>query len=152
MPSVVRGRASGTYFKGYIEGGPELTKKLQALEKGLRDDLLKEATLAGAEVIAEEWRTRIRGTIGLGPGTAHYAESIEARSRAGRNGATATVGIGTASTSPGEAQPREYAPRLEFGSSTTPAKPTLRPAFDNSMQRALDAMGDKCWELIERVV
>lgn len=135
MANVVRGRSSGVYFKGYIDGGPELAAKLAEFEKKARDEVLKDVTLAGAEVIAEEWRARVQSTYGEGPGTAHYVDAIEARSRAGKNGATAMIGLGTQPTEPGEAQPREYAPRLEFA-----GKPVLRPAFDSSRQKALDVM------------
>lgn len=143
MANVVTGRASGTSFKGYIEGGPELAAKLDTLEKGIRDELLKDVTLAGAEVIAAEWRARIQGTWGLGPGQAHYADAIDARSKAGKNGATAIVGIKEVPTANGEAQPREYAKQLEFN-----GRPTLRPAFDASRQRALDTVADRLRQLL----
>ncbi len=145
--SVIRGRSTGTYFKGYIDGGPELAAKLAALEKSVRDELLVEATQAGAEVIADEWRSRVAGTWGEGPGTAHYVNAIEARSKPGRNGATAIVGLGDQPTQDGEAQPREYATKLEFD-----GKPTLRPAFDTSRQKALDVMGERIWALIGKAV
>jgi HK97 gp10 family phage protein len=151
--SVIRGRPSGTYFKGYLEGGPELAKKLAALGKGLRDELLVEATTAGAEVIAEEWRAQARSRYGQGPGTAHFPDAIGIRARPGKNGATAYVGLpNPVPQEPGEAHPREYGPALEFGKSHAPAQPTLRPAFDASKGKALDALGKKIWELIERVV
>lgn len=137
------GRAADTIFKGYIEGGPELAAALANLEKSIRDELLKDVTLAGAEVIAAEWRARVQATWGQGPGSAHYIDAIEARSRAGKNGATARVGLGTVVTQPGEAQPRDYAPRLEFA-----GKPTLRPAFDGSRARALDVMVDRLRKML----
>jgi hypothetical protein len=146
MPSAISGRSSGTYFKGYIEGGPELAKRLQALEKAVRDDLLVEATRAGAEVIAERWRAMVMGVWGLGPGTAHYAEAIEVRARPGRNGATAHIGIGDVPLSEGEANPRDYAPKLEFA-----GRPTLRPAFDQGRQPALDRMAEVIRTLLEAV-
>lgn len=147
MPPTIRGRASGTFFKGYIDGGPELAKKLQALEKGVRDELLVRATTAGANVIAEEWRSRVAGTWGRGPGTAHYEDAVEVRARPGKNGATAIIGLGDQPTEPGEAQPREYATRLEFS-----GKPTLRPAFDASRGKALDAMSAEVNRLLEESI
>jgi HK97 gp10 family phage protein len=50
----------------------------------------------------------------------------------------------------GEAQPAEYFVALEFGTSHTPARPTARPAYDASRERAADAMGKKVVELIGR--
>lgn len=121
----------------------------------MSDELLVQATTAGAEVIAEEWRNQVRATRGLGPGTAHYAEAIGIRARPGKHGATAWVGLpNNVPTEEGEAHPRDYAPRLEFGGYVAgyrAAKPTLRPAFESTKVRALDAMAAKIRELIERV-
>lgn len=147
--AVIRGRESGTYFKGYIDGGPELAAKFAALEKAVRDEKLTEVTQAGADVIAEEWRAQARSRLGTGPGIAHYPEAIEVRTRPGKNGATALIGLGDVPALPNEAQPREYAAALEFGTSKSAAKPTLRPSFDASRAKALDTMGKKAWELIE---
>lgn len=147
MAATIRGRASGTFFKGYIDGGPEMAAKLQALGKGVRDELLVKATTAGANVIAEEWRGRISATWGRGPGSAHYADAVEVRARPGKNGATAIIGLGDQPTEPGEAQPRDYATRLEFT-----GKPTLRPAFDASKGKALDAMSAEVNRLLEESV
>jgi HK97 gp10 family phage protein len=145
MPAIT-GR--GKFFKGYIEGGPEMARKLAQIEKGMRDELLKDATLAGAEVIAEEWRQRIRSSVGLGPGIAHYAESIDAESRAGKNGATARVHIDKMATTEGEDEPRMYARRLEFGARGQQAHPMARPAFESSKARALDALAKRLGELL----
>jgi hypothetical protein len=137
----------GLRMKVYLEGGPAMAAALAKLEKGTRDELLKEATKDGAEVIAVEWRTQAQARIGYGPGTAHFVEAIEARSRAGKNGATGLVSLKKVSTSPGEAQPIAYAKQLEFG-----GKPTLRPAFDASRDRAVKVMEAKLKALIERAV
>jgi HK97 gp10 family phage protein len=150
MANVIRGRESGTYFKGYIDGGPELAAKLAQLEKRVRDDLLTQVTQAGADVIADEWRAQAEARLEPGPGIGHYPDAIKVNTRPGKKGATAIIGLGDVPTEPGEAQPREYAAALEFGTSHSAAKPTLRPSFDASKNRALDAMGKKAWELIEK--
>lgn len=148
MPPFIKGRASGAYFKGHIDGGPELAAQLSALEKGIRDELLVQATDAGAQVIEDEWRDRVQSTWGRGPGTAHYVDAIGHRSRPGKNGATAYVGLpNPVPQEQGEDHPREYAPRLEFD-----GKPTLRPAFDATREKALTKMGEVCWSLIEDAV
>lgn len=149
MPNVVRGRESGTFFKGFVEGGPEMAAKLAQLEKDVRDELLVQATQAGADVIADEWRAQIDSRIDLGPGTAHYRDAVGTRARPGRKGATAWVGLpNDVPREKGEAHPREYAPKLEFGSRNTAAKPTLRPAFDAAKGKALDAMAAKVRHLL----
>lgn len=148
MAATIRGRASGTFFKGYIDGGPELAAKLQALEKSVRDELLVKATTAGAEVIADEWRSQVAARVGRGPGTAHYEDAIGTRSRPGKKGATAWVGLpGDVPRERGEDHPRKYAPRLEFS-----GKPTLRPAFDASKGKALEVMTAEIERLIEDAV
>lgn len=145
MPkSVTRGRASGVNFRAYVEGGPQLAAALAKLGKGMRDELLVQATAAGAEVIADEWRAQIASKIGRGPGTAHYVDAVGIRAKPGKNGATAWVGLPTdVPTSATEDHPRKYAPLLEFGGykrGYIQARPTLRPAFEASKQKALDAM------------
>lgn len=152
--SVVRGRQSGVAFRGFIEGGPALAAKFAALEKGLRDDLLTQVTDAGAVVIEDEWRARAQSTLGLGPGTAHYVNAIGHRSRPGKNGATAWIGLPNEQpVEKGEDQPRDYAPQLEFGGykrGYRRALPTLRPAFEATRQKALDAMSKAAWALIDK--
>lgn len=157
MPSAIRGREGAVASKGYLEGGPELAAKLQAIEKSVRDELLVQATTAGAELIAAEWRSQIASKIGRGPGTAHYEDAVGIRARPGKKGATAWIGLPNQQpTEKGEDQPRDYAPRLEFGHFKggvhQAPRPTLRPAFDASRQRALDAMGAVCWALIEKAL
>lgn len=147
--AVVRGRASGVSFKGYLEGGTELAAKFAALEKAIRDEQLTQVTQAGADVIADEWRAQAASRLGRGPGIGHYVDAIETRTRPGKRGATAVIGLKTVPTVQGEAQPRDYAAALEFGTSHSAAKPTLRPSFDASRDRAVDAMGKKAWALVE---
>lgn len=143
---VVTGK--GVRVKGYIDGGPELAAKLAALEKGVRDELLVKATDAGAEVIEDAWRDRVAGAYEPGPGTAHYVDAIGHRSRPGKNGATAWVGLpNQLPLSAGESHPRDYAPELEFNHT-----PTLRPAFDESREKALDAMADEIRELLKEAI
>jgi hypothetical protein len=146
----------------------------------VRDEVLQQATKAGGEVLADKWRDNVRA-LGLGPGIAHYAESIDVLAKPGKHGATAVVGLKEVPVEKGEAQPREYASRLEFGSAgwvlgdkaaiitynLDPSKitvskrrggrrrvatPTLRPAFDAGKMRAADAVGVKVRELIERAI
>jgi hypothetical protein len=163
---VLRGREGAVSTRAYIRGGPELARALANIEKATRDDMLQRATLAGGEVLAEAWRGNVRSLIGTGPGTAHYAEAIEATARPGKRGATGLVSLAKdVALSAGESHPREYAPRYEFGSTTRSlaqfkagvtiagrsraAVPTLRPAFDSVKGDMLDAMSDELRRLIE---
>lgn len=140
---------SNRFFTARVEGGPELARALQSLVKGLRDDLLKEATLAGAEVIADEWRARVPVDEG------DYRNSIAASSRAGKNGATAIVAVSKKyEGGPGDAfeDINARAVLLEYGSRSRGARPSARPAFDNGQQRAVSAVEAKLRELIEAAV
>jgi hypothetical protein len=154
--NVVIGKPSGVNAWGYVEGGPELAAKLQALGESVRDYLLVQATSAGAEVIAEQWRQNVTRTFGYGPGTAHYVNAIGIRAQPGIVGATAWVGLPLEQpTEAGEDQPRDYATRLEFGHYAggiqQPPRPTLRPAFEATRVKATDAMAVKIKALLEKV-
>ena len=179
--NLMTGREGAVFTGAYIRGGPELARKLRLIEKATRDVMLAEVTRTGGEVVAGEWRQQVRSSVGLGPGIAHYAEAIDTLANPGKRGATAVVGLKKVAVSKGEAQPRDYASRLEFGSAgwvlgdkaaiitynldpskitiskrrggrRRVARPTLRPAFDASKGRALDAMGRRAWQLIGRAV
>lgn len=149
---------AGSRVKAYLEGGPELAHALAELEKSLRDELLKDATLAGAEVIAEEWRARVPVDEG------DYRASITAKSRAGKKGATAIVAVNRGySGGPGDAFPDIVgrAKVLEFGVSgrkrmrsgrglkPRSSKPSAIPAFEASKERAVAAVEDKVRDLLE---
>lgn len=156
----VRGREGAVTTRGYIEGGPQLAAALERLGHGLRDEMLAQATLAGADVLMETWRSRVPVDDG------DYRDSITALASPGRVGATAVVFPGEVPGLDDDEQPRNYASRLEFGTTrrslrqfkrgvtiggrTRTAQPSLRPAFDSSKGRMLDAMADELKHLIAR--
>lgn len=131
----------GVVTRGYIRGGPELSRALGRLEQGLRDELLAEATQAGGDVLAEEWRSRVPVDDG------DYRDSIYARGYAGKIGASGVVATKTVPGLAKSQQPRNYAARLEFTK-----HPSLRPAYDSAQARMLEAMASVLRRLIEKVV
>jgi hypothetical protein len=155
---VIGGREGAVLTRGYIRGGPELSRALARLSKGMRDDLLQRATQAGGEVLAVAWRDRVPVDDG------NYRDAIEAVGKPGKNGATALVRLKPVMGLPNDQQPRLYAPRLEYGSAayseqslrrgtsggkrTRRAQPSLRPAFDAVKGEMLDAMTDEIRRLI----
>lgn len=165
---VYGGRSGAVLTRGYFRGAREMAAKLSMIEKTVRDEALAEVARDAEEIVAEEWRIRVRSQIGIGPGVAHYAEAIDVLARPGRQGATAIVGLKNVPLSEGEAQPREYASRFEFGSTTRSlaqfkagithagrtraAIPTLRPAFDATVGKCFDSIGRGVWALIEKIV
>lgn len=157
MGTLVDITPAGSRVKAYLEGGPELDKALQTLERGLRDDLLKEATLAGGEVFAEEWAARVPVDEG------DYQRSIKAKSRAGKKGATALVAVDKSyQGGPGDTfgDINARATVLEYGTSGRgkartgrglgyrAARPSARPAFDAAKERAVQAVEDRLRELV----
>jgi HK97 gp10 family phage protein len=153
---------SGSRIKAYLEGGPELKAALAKLERGLADELLATATLEGAEIIAAEWKAR--APVGSPPEKVPgaYRDSINAKSKPGKKGATAIIAVGRYPGLPAGQQPRRYAPKLEFGSSgrtrmrtgsgasAQPAQPSARPAFDAAQGRAIDAVERRLKELVTK--
>ena len=163
---VIGGREGAVLTRGYIRGASDLRAALAGLEsRVLQTSLMRDAVLASAKVLEEAWQEEVLARIGIGPGVAHYAEAIEARARRGRTGATGLVGLKDVPVSDGEAHPREYASRFEFGSTkrsleqlktgrtiagrTRAAVPTLRPAFDRSVVQMFDVMADELRRGIE---
>lgn len=170
---VVGARAGAVNAKVYYAGAAEMRAALRRLEQGMRDELLVEATQAAGDVLAEAWRANVPVEEG------NYRAAIEAKAKAGSRGATGIVRVGNAPGVKRQDQPRRYAARLEFGSSSfaasdapydatynldpskfsagrrkgtrrRAAQPSLRPAFDSSRDRMVDAMGDVLLRLIER--
>lgn len=143
-----------------LTGADDLLRALGRLEKGMRDEMLKQATQAAGDVLADAWRARVPVEDG------DYRSAIRARARAGKKGATGVVDIAPGKASDGGDGPRAYAPTLEFGRARATARtlasgrsdferrhrraqPSLRPAFDASEGKMLEAMSDTLRSLIE---
>lgn len=149
---AIRGRPGGVHFKGYVSGGPQLLAQLKKLRAALTETVLVTAAEDGAEVIAEEWRGQARSRFGYGPGTTHYIDAIGVKAFPGDRGAVAYVALNKpVSVGKDEDHPSAYAPTLEFGRTDHSAKPTLRPAFDASRQRALDAVATNLRERLGKL-
>lgn len=168
------GRSGAVLTRGYIAGGAELIAALERLRAGLKDELLVQATWAGADVLKDEWKSRVPVEDG------DYRDAIVASAKPGKKGATGLVQVGSAAGVPTNQQPRRYAARLEFGTgefgkwwTDTPqveynidpskikvherrgprkraAQPSLRPAFDSCKGQMLDTISDTLRRLIEQ--
>lgn len=169
---MLRGREGAVLTRGYISGGPEMLAALNRLEAGLKDQLLAQATQAGADVLAEAWRDRVPVKDG------NYKRGIYASAKPGKRGATGLVRVQGVPGLKRIDQPYRYASRLEFGSSAftktdapnvsynldpskikvsahkgwrgRAAQPSLRPAFDAVKGQMLDAMSDEIRRLIDK--
>lgn len=153
--------SGGVTSSGYIRGGPEMLAALSRLEQGVKDELLAQATQAGADVLADEWKARVPVL------DRNYQQGITASAKPGKIGATGLVRVKAVPGLKTIDQPYRYAARLEFGSARATkatltagrtdyasrgraAQPSLRPAFDAVQGRMLDAMADEIRRLIER--
>lgn len=140
MP-VIRA-TSQSRFRAYLEGGPELAAKLQALDKKVRLQYSKDAVMAGAKLIAAEWSSR--APVGQPPEETPgaYRESLLApdaiKVGGTKNGARGTIRPGTYAALPENLQPRLYAAKLEF----VDGEPSARPAFDAAQDAAVAAIAD----------
>jgi hypothetical protein len=171
MATLVPLTPGGSRVKAYLSGGPELAAALQKLVNGVSTEVIMQATIAGGDVIAKEWQGR--APVGQEPEDKHpgaYRDSIRAmpaRPRSGPAGITGATVVITTATVPGlskEEQPRNYAAKLEFGSSgrararsgkgakAAVARPSARPAFDASQDAAAAAVEAKLRELVAKVV
>lgn len=148
------GRQGAVAVRFALKGGPELSRKLGQLSKDMSGQKMAIAVLAGADVLADEWRRIVPYFEG------HYRRSITAVSSVGRDGATGLVFPADVPGLPDDQQPRRYAARLEFGSQRATLKtlkagrkdfarrgrkmqPSLRPAFDNAKSQMVDAIADQ---------
>lgn len=146
-----------------IDGLKELQNALKELPKEIQKRPLRSAVSAGAKVIADEainkapqgetgnlrksiyrYRSRRQSPtgketflVGVRKGKAKYANTSRNR-RLGR--------VGKTYQTQGEAY---YWRFVEFGTSSQPARPFLRPAFENSKERAVQVMKERLGKAIE---
>jgi HK97 gp10 family phage protein len=110
-------------MKVTIKGLPELKGKLAKLSAEMRGDASRRATLAGAQVFESGIKMNIQrqGLIDTG----FMLNSVTAQNTSGTE-----ADVGPAA---------EYAIYHEYGTSRMPARPYMRPAFDEGKGDALNA-------------
>ncbi len=135
-------KGSQTRFNAYLEGGPELAAKLNALDAKVKKTAAKAALQAGGRIIADEWSRRV--PVGQRPKDPHpgaYRRSLEqddaVKVTGTKNGASGSVRPGKVDGIDDGDQPRVYAAKLEF----MDGEPSARPAFDTARTKASDAIG-----------
>jgi hypothetical protein len=133
------GKVAQTRFSAYLEGGPELAAKLNALDAKVKKQLAHDALMAGGGVIAAEWARRV--PIGERPKDPHpgaYRQAMEQPDAVmvTKSGSSGSVRPGYVNGIDDGDQPRVYAARLEYAD----GEPSARPAFDAARQAASDAI------------
>ncbi len=136
-----RGR-SQSKFNAYLEGGPQLMAKLNALDAKIKKEVAAAALSAGGRIIADEWAAQV--PVGHQPQDPHpgaYRRALEQDDavyvKGGKNGASGNVRPGYVDGIDDGDQPRVYAAKLEFAD----GEPSARPAFDAARDRASEAVG-----------
>ncbi len=138
-----------------IEGAAELDRVLKLLPKAIGERVLANAVRAGAKIIRDEARAKapVRvsgGLIRLGkksskgriPGFLR-ANIITAKARRGTSSDSVTIHVGPS-------RKAFYGLFQEFGTRFHSARPFLRPAFDNNVEKAIKVIGIKLGKDIER--
>lgn len=151
MPTIAR--LSDTKFKAIIEGGPELARKLSALDARVRKQASKDALQAAGYEIAVEWASRV--PIGEPPEDEHpgayqraMLEEDAVRVRSTANGASGVVAPALLYDLPVDQQPWIYAAVLEYGDDERAPNPSARAAFDAALVPALRLIGDELREAV----
>lgn len=141
MPVITPQGRSKSKFRAYIEGGPALMAKLNALDLKIKKQVAGDALRAGGEVIRDAWAAA--APVGEAPADPHpgaYRRSLEQPDavfvKPNKNGASGNVRPGYVAGIAEDDQPRVYAAKLEFRD----GEPSARPAFDSSRAAALVAL------------
>lgn len=119
-----------------LHGARELERVLKLLPKQIRGAVLQRSVMAGATPIRKAAKANAPRASGA------LANSIVAR-KDKTAGASAAVKIGPT-------RKRFYGLFAEFGTSTQPAKPWLRPAFETTKGEALNRIGKALGRNIEK--
>lgn len=126
---------------------PDLEAELRLLEKAEGERVLRQGARAGAGVFRDEARRRVKKRTGkLAKNIISDTAKVDSRTRA-----TAGVRVreeGKASN------PRNafYWKFIEYGTSSIPAAPFIRPAFETKQEEAARAVFVKCNQAIDKVL
>lgn len=125
-----------------MNGLSGLQSSLNTLPDRLRENALKNASAAGARVIRDEAKRRVRVDSGELRDNIVVARTFKQRGRRVRLRGAVVLGIRGAA--------RYYAHLVEFGSSKLPPRPFMRPALDAKAEEALKVIADKLAKEITR--
>jgi len=122
----------------YVEGADVLDHALKRVGDRATGLLLRDAVQKGADVIAEEAKRKAPRRSGA------LAEGI--------HGEVVTSKQGQAVADVSFNKKQWYGGLVEKGTKNMPAKPFIRPAFDEKADEAEEAVADFLWHALEDVI
>ncbi len=134
-------------LKFKITGGKELDQALKAIGPKFEKRIAKSAVRAGANVILKDARLRAPQRTGT------LKKSLRVVARSKRVG-DAVVSVVTRAGKKWTAKGMNawYAPKVEYGTKDTPARPFLRPALDTKAAEAIKAMSQMIQKKISALI
>lgn len=123
-----------------ITGAKELDNALSMLPKRIGRKILLQALRLGAKPMLGEARNSIRVDSGL------TKKDIKIRAVPAKESSAPAVAIAGSNAKSGRAYIMRF---LELGTSKMPARPFLRPAFDNNAEQTLNIIGQELGRRIE---
>ena len=117
-----------------VHGLQELNKKLKRLPIAIANKHLNRATSQAATLVQKSAKTKVPVLTGT------IMRNIKKRKQRTRNKFTATTGVGVLSDRSGRQSGTDafYWTFVEFGTSKMPARPFLRPAFEENKGPAIN--------------
>lgn len=131
-----------------VEGLSELSRRMKELEPKLRKSALRAAVSAGAQVIKKAAVSIVSVDTGQTK-RGIYATRSKRGSSPGVE--TFVVGVRTGAKYAEKGTAAAFWWHLEFGTQHMPAKPFLRPAFENKKMEAVEAMKQKLFQKLEQL-
>jgi len=125
-----------------VSGLKELNRTLEQLPRKLQDQAVKNAMAAGARKIRDEAKNLV--PVRTGTLKENIVVSRTVKKGGKRRSLKGSVVIGI------KDEARFYAHLIEFGTSQTSAQPFLRPAFDAKHDEALQVIGKKIGDQVEK--
>lgn len=128
-----------------LDGLQALAKRLEAIDKKVAKKAIKAAINQATKILTKEVKARVPVDTGL------LRRSIGRKVKTYRQSGLVIGIVGPRANIVGDDgdKPSKYGSLVEFGTSTSPARPFLRPAFDAAKDRMLAAMRDVLREAIE---
>lgn len=139
-----------------LKGGPEMAAKLRKLGDAAAGQVLENAVTAGALLILEAAVKKTPYKTGNLRRSEHVGGRLVDSKKANPNVFTDTTGTDVGGNEHSRTRAKvlvgtnvEYAKPVEYGTGRMPARPYLRPAFDEQKEAAAREIGAALWKLLK---